>query len=109
MQGRSFTDVVQSGKTEHRDELLIEHNEAFPVLGLERPARVRSLVTRNWRYTLYGGENWGELYDLAADPHETGNLWDDPAHASTRARLAERLGHNMAAIMDTSPRANRFA
>ena len=36
MQGRSFTDVVQSGKTEHRDELLIEHNEAFPVLGLER-------------------------------------------------------------------------
>jgi uncharacterized sulfatase len=32
-----------------------------------------------------------ELYDLAADPHETRNLAADPAHASTLARLRQAL------------------
>ena len=29
----------------------------------------------------------GEMYDLAADPHEMTNLFDDPAHAKTRQTL----------------------
>ena len=29
----------------------------------------------------------GEMYDLATDPHELTNLFDDPAHASMRAEL----------------------
>jgi arylsulfatase A-like enzyme len=33
----------------------------------------------------------GELYDLAADPDELINLYDDPAHAATRLALVELL------------------
>ncbi len=33
----------------------------------------------------------GELYDLIADPEECENLWHDPAHTETRARLLCRL------------------
>ena len=29
----------------------------------------------------------GQLFDLASDPKEQRNLWDDPAHAATRARM----------------------
>ncbi|MGR3570525.1 hypothetical protein [Brevirhabdus sp.] len=29
----------------------------------------------------------GQLFDLANDPKEQVNLWDDPAHAATRERL----------------------
>ena len=29
----------------------------------------------------------GEMYDLAADPDELTNLFDDPAHAAMRAEL----------------------
>lgn len=34
----------------------------------------------------------GELYDLAADPGETRNLWSGPASAGIRAALLDRLG-----------------
>jgi len=30
----------------------------------------------------------GELYDLASDPHEMHNLWDDPAHAADKLVFA---------------------
>lgn len=29
----------------------------------------------------------GEMYDLALDPHEMTNLYEDPAHAAMRAGL----------------------
>ncbi|MCB1389380.1 MAG: sulfatase-like hydrolase/transferase [Rhodobacteraceae bacterium] len=109
MQGRGLGRVLSGATDEHRPELYLEYNTPRPQLGMSAPARVRSLVTREWRYTLYGGEEWGELYDLAADPRETRNLWDDPAHATTRAQLAERLARQMAQQMDTSPRASRVA
>lgn len=33
----------------------------------------------------------GEMCDLRADPHETHNLFDDPAAKSMRARLQEMI------------------
>jgi arylsulfatase len=37
------------------------------------------------------GEVEGELYDLAGDPQETNDLWDDPRWASTKANHLARL------------------
>lgn len=108
VQGRSFLEPMQSGAT-HRDEMLIEYNDGMARLGFERPARVRALVTPEWRYTLYRDEDWGELYDLVQDPDETRNLWDSKAHADIRARLSLRLNHHLAAQMDDSPAATRRA
>ena len=39
----------------------------------------------------YIGQEAGELYDLAADPHELENLWDRPAHAALKNELRTRL------------------
>ena len=103
-QGQSFLGVTK-GEDGQRDEVLIEHNDGGPRLGFKTPARSRSVVTPDWRYTVYGGQDWGELYDLSADPNETCNLWDNPDHAATRAHFAERLNHHLIAQMDESPRA----
>ena len=46
---------------------------------------------------------------LENDPQETHNLWDVPAHAAQRARLAERLTHLLTAQMDESPLSDRLA
>jgi len=66
-------------------------------------------VTKRWRYTVYRDQPWGELYDLQADPSETHNLWDSPAHKDTRAHLSERLTHHLIAQMDESPLSDRIA
>jgi len=107
-QGMSFVDVL-SGKEAKRDELLIEYNDGGPRLGFKSPARVRALVTENWRYTMYLDQDWGELYDLKNDPDETVNLWDSEEHQHMRAYFAERLNHHLTKQMDNSPRANRVA
>lgn len=109
MQGRSFGKILSGEADDHRQEVLIEYNAAHPQLGMRAPARVRCLLTHQWRYTLYPGENWGELYDLGNDPGETNNLWDNPDYSTKRTELAERLAAQMAQMMDTSPRANRMA
>jgi hypothetical protein len=46
---------------------------------------------------------WGELYDLARDPDEMINLWDDPASATLRADLVLRLARKMIELSETSP------
>ena len=44
----------------------------------------------NYALTYYRGKG-GELYDLAKDPHETRNVFDDPAYATARHELMHRL------------------
>lgn len=107
-QGHSFLPATQ-GEDGPRSEALVEYNDGGKRLGFETPARVRSLLTKRWRYTVYRDQPWGELYDLEADPRETHNLWDSPAHKSTRAHLSERLTHHLIAQMDESPQSDRIA
>nr|WP_281403110.1 sulfatase/phosphatase domain-containing protein [Sulfitobacter aestuariivivens] len=78
-------------------------------MGFESPARVRSLITDRWRYTVYRDQDWGELYDLKEDPRETHNLWQSADHGHIRAHLSERLTHHLIAQMDDSPQADRIA
>lgn len=45
----------------------------------------------NWKLAYYGGQPYGELFNLTEDPDEHHNLWDDPGYAAARTRLTERL------------------
>ena len=70
-------------------------------MGFDNNFRARTLITPDRRLTLYEGAGWGEVYDLANDPDEMRNLWDEPG--SRRAELVEELARKMMALTDTSP------
>lgn len=108
MQGQSLSGCL-GGSEAPRDALLVEFHDGGARMGFTDPARVRSLLTERWRLTVYKDQDWGELYDRQADPGETANLWDDPAHASVRAALTDRLVNEMMKTMEESPRAARLA
>ncbi len=108
VQGKSLLPVMD-GSDILREQLLTEHQDGFARMGMPRYMMVRNLITDDWRYTVYRGEAWGELYDLKNDPDESHNLWDDPAHAKTRLHLGERLTHEMLENVDQSPHAKRRA
>jgi arylsulfatase A-like enzyme len=74
-----------------RDNVFIQYDHQASSAGTTVPARVHSLIDDRYRLSVFHGTGWGELYDLVDDPGEFNNLWDDPAHAKTRARMTEKL------------------
>jgi arylsulfatase A-like enzyme len=89
MQAKSFLGALD-GKAA-RDSVFIQYDHQHPSPGTDVPPRVHSLIDERYRLSVFQGTGWGELYDLQNDPGEFDNLWDDPAHASTRARMTEKL------------------
>ena len=57
---------------------------------------LRTVRTKTHKLTLEETSGAGEMYDLANDPVEMGNVFDDPVHAKQRKELEEiiraRLG-----------------
>ena len=108
MQGRSFMPCI-NGQDTHRDNLLIEFNDAFARSGFDESARVRTLVTNEWQLSVYKDQEWGELYHLADDPLQTHNLWGSTDHESIKADLFAALTHQLIGQMDESPQSTLIA
>lgn len=83
--GRSLVPLLTSDRAAVREAVVVENDEDY--LGL----RLRTLVTDRWKLTTYAGQPFGELFDLAGDPGELHNRWDDPAYRSVRDDLRLRL------------------
>ena len=102
MQGISLLPAAH-GETTGHDSLVIEEHQRRGYMGLQNNFRARSLVAEYFRLTLYEGVEWGELYDLAEDPDELNNLWDNPQCRDRRYELTERLARKMMELADSSP------
>ncbi len=103
IQGRDLAPLIAGDEGAGHEAMLIEEESQRAIPGIPGRARVRTLVTARHRLSLYDGVAWGELYDLAADPDELVNLWDDPASAALRAELVLQMTRKMLALAETSP------
>jgi arylsulfatase A-like enzyme len=108
IQGKSALAALEDGNGGH-DGILIEYGSQRPLYGTTGEMQMRTLVDKRWRITYYRGVSWGEMYDLDSDPLELDNLWDDPAAASAKQQLTERLLHKMLELAERSPRPTRSA
>lgn len=97
MQGVSFLDGTGS------ESLLVEEDGQRPLYGFDVPPRLRTLLTDQYRLTMYHGAEWGELYDLKKDPHEMVNLWSNDEYHSVKCSLLETMARKQMELVDRSP------
>lgn len=92
-----------------RRAVLIEEHQQRAYLGFEKPVRVRTLVTHTHRLSVFQEGEWGELYDLQADPLETRNLWRVAQSQPLRCELLDLMVRLLIEHADSSPRPTRLA
>jgi arylsulfatase A-like enzyme len=109
IQGKSLLPTLNGDDSAGHDGVLIEYGSQRPVPALPPEFTMRTLVDDRWRISVYRNVPWGELYDLAADPHELHNLWDEPASTGIRRELTERLVQKMMEMAERSPRPTHTA
>jgi len=109
MQGRSLLPILagRADPNAHRDAVRCEFYSCVgPGPGSEHwPDSYASMLrTRAYKVCVYHGFETGELFDLARDPGEFENLWDDPDHRSIRERMVRAcFDQTVAANMPNMP------
>ncbi|MBD3340592.1 MAG: sulfatase-like hydrolase/transferase [Candidatus Lokiarchaeota archaeon] len=108
MQGFDITPILEDPSIELRDCCLIEEDED-PHKTVKKKEhgniRVRTLVTKDYRLSLYEGwEDFGDLYDLKRDPNETNNLWFDKDYKDLRDKMVYKMTHEILKLQDQYPK-----
>ena len=103
MQGHSLWPMLTgcAPADSHREDVYCEFYNANA--HYDPPAFATMVRTGRLKLVACHGRDEGELYDLRADPNETCNLWDDPAHAADKAAMLKRLCDRMAETVDPLP------
>jgi arylsulfatase A-like enzyme len=85
MQGRNQLPNWHSPDQPVREHVVIENRHNPTTMHL------RTFVTERSKLTVYRNTAYGELFDLAQDPEELHNRWDDPACFEIKAKLLHQF------------------
>ncbi|MEX6506759.1 sulfatase [Jiella sp. M17.18] len=91
MEARSLMPLLAptgSEPAKGRERVFSEHAGDRILSGTKFMTMIRD---RRFKLVHFVDSEEGQLFDLAADPHEMTNLWDDPAHAGTRAEMVAAI------------------
>ena len=96
--GRSLAPMLTGAAEGVQDSVVVENDEDY--LGL----RLRTLITDRWWLTAYPGQEYGELFDLEADPGQLHNLWHAPPAREIKRDLLIQLMERLVETDSTLPR-----
>lgn len=88
MEAESVLPALRGLPWEGRPYIFAEHGRDGILQTTEFMSMVRS---RHWKLVHFADADFGQLFDLAADPGEVQNLWNDPAHAAKKRELLKVL------------------
>ncbi|RMH48498.1 MAG: sulfatase [Alphaproteobacteria bacterium] len=89
--GRSLLGIARDPAAPWLDETFCEYvTDTASVWTGREPTTQRMIRAGRWKYVHVEGHR-PMLFDLAADPDETRDLWDSPPHAGLRAALSARV------------------
>jgi arylsulfatase A-like enzyme len=102
MHGKSLRSILEgnSNGNSHRDFVRSEYYDA-----LDHAEGTLATMYRDRKYKIvnYHQHEFGELYDLEADPWEFENLWDSEKHEVVKARLMKASFDASMKILDLGP------
>jgi arylsulfatase A-like enzyme len=107
IQGTSILGDITASQPTNRDAILIEDDRQRINLGFTRFQKIRTLITKQHRFTLGYPDARDELYDLIADPGELNNLWE--SEPKLRAELTDKLMRMSLEYQDPTPLAPGLA
>ena len=102
IQGSNLMPVL-NGERSNRSSVLIEFEDNVVQWGFEEPCHSRTLVSEEYRLTIFAGHEWGELYHLGSDIRESHNLWDSGEHQAIKNKLITELLHKLVLSGERSP------
>ena len=88
MEAESFLPALQGRPWDGRPYVFAEHGRDGILQTTEFMSMVRS---QQWKLVHFVNADYGQLFNLAADPAEIRNLWDDPAHVAKKHELLNVL------------------
>ena len=87
MQTISLLPALRGEAWPGRDFVYAEH----PPDGVYHGPYMTMIRDERWKLVHFLDQDYGQLFDLAADPGEVDNLWDDAALADVKRSLLERM------------------
>jgi arylsulfatase A-like enzyme len=88
MEAESLLPALRGDAWTGRSHVFAEHGRDGILQETEFMSMVRS---PEWKLVHFLDEPFGQLFNLARDPGEAHNLWDDPAHAAKKQELLDVL------------------
>lgn len=88
IQGRSLLDLMSDRDSETQESILCSLDDlSNPMIHNKVYCAAQTIRTRNAKLIYFPNSRTGMLYDLAADPAETVNLFENPSYSSLRNDL----------------------
>lgn len=88
MEAESLLPALEGEEWQGREVVFSEHSRD----GILRETDFMTMVrTQDWKLVHFLDEPFGQLFDLANDPEEVNNLWDDPQHADKKRELLDMM------------------
>ena len=96
--GKSLIPLLTGKEERVQESILVEDDDDI------RKVFLRTLITEDYKITIYSDRTYGELFDRRNDPEERHNLWDEEDKKEIKQEMLWKLTQKMLACQNRTSR-----